>query len=63
MFISFQGHLVAGADPNHIHFEVCSDPPLLRTRNIEVVKILLAHPKIDVNVARPCQKDAISYKL
>lgn len=39
----------AGADPNHIHFTVCADVPLARTKSAEVAKVLIAHPKIDVN--------------
>ena len=45
-----QALLDQGADPNHIHFMVNPNHPLCRTRSPEVAKVLLAHPKIDVNV-------------
>jgi len=47
-----------GADPNHIHFTVNSDVPLARTKSAEVAKVLIAHPKIDVNV-----KDINDYSI
>ena len=34
---------------NHVHFEVCCDVPLARTKSPEVAKLLLAHPEINVN--------------
>ena len=45
-----QSFLEQGADPNHIHFMVNPNHPLCRTTSPEVAKVLLAHPKIDVNV-------------
>lgn len=45
-----QSLLDQGADPNHIHFMVNPNHPLCRTTSPEVAKVLLAHPKIDVNV-------------
>lgn len=45
-----QSLLEQGADPNHIHFMVNPNHPLCRTTSPEVAKLLLAHPKIDVNV-------------
>ncbi|CAJ1364484.1 unnamed protein product [Effrenium voratum] len=41
--------LEQNADPNHVHFEVCCDVPLARTKSPEVAKLLLAHPEINVN--------------
>ena len=45
-----QSFLDQGADPNHIHFMVNPNHPLCRTTSPEVARVLLAHPKIDVNV-------------
>lgn len=41
--------LEQGANPNHVHFAVNSSVPLIRTSSAEVAKVLLEHPKIDVN--------------
>ena len=45
-----QSLLDQGADPNHIHFTVNPNHPLCRTTSAEVAKLLISHPKIDVNV-------------
>ena len=47
-----------GADPNHIHFTLCSSVPLCRTTSPEVARVLVAHPNIDVNI-----KDVNSYTI
>lgn len=53
-----QALLDQGADPNYINFMVNCDHPLCRTKSAEVAKVLLAHPKINVNV-----KDMNDYSI
>ncbi|CAK9002415.1 unnamed protein product [Durusdinium trenchii] len=50
--------LERGADPNHVHFTVCSDVPLCRTKSPEVARLLVEHPQIDVNI-----KDINDYSI
>lgn len=45
-----QALLDQGADPNYINFMVDFTHPLCRTKSAEEAKVLLAHPKINVNV-------------